>query len=69
VWCLRQVIVQKGHACHDCGAVSFIARGARWSAAGAPTLDIALTCAMCSAGSTVPLSREEARRCGFEDPY
>jgi len=31
-------------------------------------LDVDLSCANCATGATIPLSLEEARRCGFEDP-
>jgi hypothetical protein len=33
-----------------------------------PKLEVDLKCANCGAVATVPLSLEEARRCGFDDP-
>ena len=44
-WCLRRVIVQKGHACRNCGSQSFIIRGAHWSTKGSPALEVDLRCA------------------------
>ena len=68
--CLRDVIANKGFACHNCGSVSFIIRDAQWSATmGAPALAVALNCANCGTRDTVSLSLVEARRCGFDDPY
>jgi len=67
--CLREVILQKGFACHNCGSVSFIVRGAQWATTGSPALDVDLRCANCGTKATVSLSSEEARRCGFDDPY
>ena len=67
-WCLRRVIMRKGHACRSCGSESFIIRDAQWSTMGSPALGVDLRCANCGAGATVSLSLEEARRCGFEDP-
>ena len=68
-WCLRRVIRQKGHACHSCGSQSCIIRGAQWSTVGPPALEVYVRCANCGAEATASLSLEEARRCGFEDPY
>jgi hypothetical protein len=67
-WCLRQAILQKGFACRNCGSVSLIIKGARWSKTGSPALDVDLRCANCGTGATTPLSLKEARRCGFDDP-
>jgi hypothetical protein len=66
--CLRQLILQKEFACHNCDSVSFIIRGARWSTTGSPALDVDLRCASCGTSDTVSLSLQEARRCGFDDP-
>jgi len=65
--CLREVILQKGFACHNCGSVSFIIRGAQWAMMGSPALDVDVRCASCGTRDTVSLSLQEARRCGFED--
>ena len=67
--CLREVILQKGFACHNCGSVSFIVRGAQWATIESPALDVDLICASCGTRATVSLSLQEARRCGFDDPY
>ena len=67
-WCLREVIMQKGHACHNCGSESFIIRGAQWATMGSPALEVALRCANCGTRDTVSLSPVEARRCGFDEP-
>jgi len=67
--CLHEVILQKGFACHNCGSVSFIVRGAQWATIESPALDVDLICASCGTRATVSLSSEEARRCGFDDPY
>jgi hypothetical protein len=67
-WCLHEVILQKGFACHNCGSGSFIIRGAQWATMGAPALDVDLRCASCGTRATVALSLQEARRCGFDDP-
>jgi hypothetical protein len=67
-WCLRQLILQKEFACHNCGSGSFIIKGAQWPLISPPALEVDLTCANCGAVATVALSLEEARRCGFDDP-
>ena len=67
--CLHEVILQKGFDCHNCGSVSFIVRDAQWAMMGSPALDVGLRCASCGTRDTVSLSSEEARRCGFDDPY
>jgi hypothetical protein len=67
--CLHEVILQKGFACHSCGSVSFILRDAQWATMGPPGLDVDLRCASCGTRATVSLSLQEARRCGFDDPY
>ena len=67
--CLRQVIVQKRFACHTCGSASFIIRDAQWATIESPALDVDLICASCGTRATVSLSLQEARRCGFDDPY
>jgi hypothetical protein len=67
--CLHEVILQKGFACHNCGSVSFIVRDAQWAMMVSPALDVDLRCASCGTRDTVSLSSEEARRCGFDDPY
>jgi hypothetical protein len=67
--CLHEVILQKGFACHNCGSVSFIIRDAQWATMGSPALDVDLRCASCGTRATVSLSLQEARRCGFDDPY
>jgi len=67
--CLHEVILQKGFACHSCGSVSFIVRDAQWATMGPPGLDVDLRCASCGTRATVSLSLQEARRCGFDDPY
>jgi len=67
--CLHEMIVQKGFDCHNCGSVSFIVSGAQWATMGSPALDVDLRCANCGTRATVSLSAEDARRCGFDDPY
>ena len=67
--CLHEVILQKGFSCHSCGSVSFIVRDAHWATMGSPVLDVDLRCASCGTRATVSLSLQEARRCGFDDPY
>jgi hypothetical protein len=67
--CLHELIVHKGFACHNCGSLSFIIRDAQWATMGAPALDVDLRCASCATRATVSLSLQEARRCGFDDPY
>jgi hypothetical protein len=67
--CLHEVILQKGFACQTCDSVSFIVRDAQWAMMGSPALDVDLRCASCGTRDTVSLSSEEARRCGFDDPY
>ena len=62
------MIMQKGHACHNCGLESFILRDARWSTQGPPALEVDVRCANCGTTDTASLSVEEARRCGFDDP-
>jgi uncharacterized Zn finger protein len=66
--CLRQLILQKEFACHNCGSGSFIIRGVQWSMSSPPALDVDLRCANCGTVATIALSLEEARRCGFDDP-
>jgi hypothetical protein len=67
--CLRQLMLGKGFACHNCGSGSFIIKSARWSMTSLPALDVASICADCGTEATSPLSLQEARRCGFDDPY
>ena len=67
-WCLRQLILQKEFACHNCGSGSFIIKGVQWPMVSPPALDVDMNCANCGTGATIPLSLEEARRCGFDDP-
>jgi hypothetical protein len=66
--CVRRVMLGRGFACDNCGSVSFIVKGARWSTTSPPTLQVASSCASCGTGATIQLSLEEARRCGFDDP-
>jgi hypothetical protein len=67
--CVHQLILEREVACDNCGSSgSFIIKSARWSTMSPPTLDVASSCANCGTGATIPLSLEEARRCGFEDP-
>ena len=68
-WCVRQLILGKGVACNKCGSSgSFIIKSAQWSMMSPSALDVDLNCANCGTGATIPLSLEEARRCGFDDP-
>ena len=67
--CLHEVILQKGFSCHNCGSVSFIVRVAQWATIGSLALEVDLRCANCGTRATVSLSSEDARRCGFDDPY
>jgi hypothetical protein len=67
-WCLRRLILGRGVACNECGSESFIIQSAQWSMTSPPTLDVASTCANRGTGATAPLSLQEARRCGFDDP-
>ena len=67
--CVRQLMLDRGVACHNCGSSgAFIVKSARWSTMSPPTLDIASSCANCGTEARIPLSLEEARRCGFDDP-
>ena len=66
-WCLRRVILQMEFACHNCGSGSFI-MCTQWSMTSSLALDVDLSCANCGTGATVPLTLEEARRCGFDEP-
>jgi hypothetical protein len=67
-WCVRQLIVGEV-ACNNCGSSgSFIIKSAQWSMMSPSALDVDLNCANCGTGATIPLSLEEARRCGFDDP-
>jgi hypothetical protein len=65
--CLHEVLLQKGFACHSCGSVSFIIRDAQWATIWSPALDVDLRCAICGTRDTISL--QDARRCGFDDPY
>jgi hypothetical protein len=61
--------VGQGVACENCGSSgSFIIKGARWTTASPPELEVASSCASCGTGATPPLSLEEARRCGLDEP-
>ena len=60
--------MQKEFACHNCGSGSFIIKSAQWSTTNSLALDVDLSCANCGTGATVPLTLQEARRCGFGDP-
>ena len=62
------MILQKEFACHNCGSGSFIIKSAKWSMTSSLALDVDLSCANCGTGATVPLTLEEARRCGFDEP-
>jgi len=66
--CVRRVMLGRGFACADCDSESFIIKGARWSTTSLPALEVASSCASCATGATTPVSLEEARRCGFDDP-
>ena len=66
--CVRQVMLGKGFACGNCGSGSFIIKSVRWSTTSPTALEVASNCASCGTGDTTPLSLEEARRCGFDDP-
>jgi hypothetical protein len=62
-------MLDRGFACADCGTVgTFIIKGAWWSATSPPALEVASSCANCGTGATTPVSLQEARRCGFDDP-
>jgi len=67
--CLREVLLQKGFACHNCGSVSFIVRDAQWATMGSLALDVDLRCVNCGTRATLSLSSEDARQCGFDEPY
>jgi hypothetical protein len=43
-------------------------QGALWHMSNSPALGVNLSCANCGTGDTIPLSTEETRRCGFDDP-
>jgi hypothetical protein len=67
--CLRRVMLGKGFACGNCGSGSFIIKSVRWSTTSPTALEVASNCASCGTGATTtPLSLEEARRCGIDDP-
>jgi hypothetical protein len=57
-----------GFACDNCGSGSFIIKGAGWSTTSPLALEVASSCASCGTGATIPLSLEEAWRCGFDAP-
>jgi hypothetical protein len=67
-WCLRQLILEKEFACHNCGSGSFIIKSAQWPMMSPPAPDVDLNCANWGTGATIPLSLEEARGCGFDNP-
>jgi len=68
-WCVRQLILEREVACNNCGSSwSFIIKSAQWSMMNPSALDVHLNCANCGTEATIPLSLEEARRCGFDDP-
>jgi DNA-directed RNA polymerase subunit RPC12/RpoP len=67
--CLREVLLQKGFACHNCGSVSLIIRDAQWATMGSLALVVDLRCVNCGTRATLSLSSEDARRCGFDEPY
>jgi hypothetical protein len=67
--CLHEVILHKGFDCQNCGSVSFIVSGAQWATMGSPALAVDLRCANCGTRATLSLSAQDARRCGFDDPY
>jgi hypothetical protein len=68
-WCVRQLMLEREVACNKCGSSgSFIIKSAQWSMMSPSALDVDLNCADCGTGATTPLSLEEARRCGFDDP-
>jgi hypothetical protein len=58
----------KGFACGNCGSGSFIIKSVRWFTMSPTALEVASNCASCGTGGTTPLSLEEARRCGIDDP-
>jgi hypothetical protein len=68
--CLGQVIQEKKlFACHLCNSKTFVIEDAFWPMMAPPhVLNVNLNCADCGAGATIPLSSEDARRCGFSDP-
>src|SRR5829696_8069908 len=66
--CLRHLIVAKEFACHECGSGSLIIKGVKSSMMSPPALEVDMRCAKCGAVTTIALSWEEARRCGFDDP-
>jgi hypothetical protein len=67
--CLRRVMLGRGVSCNNCGSSGvLIIKGARWPATGLPALEVAWSCANCGAGVTTPVSLEEVRRRGFDDP-
>jgi len=68
-WCLRRVILGRGVCCNECACSgSFIIESAQWSMTSPPRLDVASKCGNCGTGATTPLSLQEARRCGLDDP-
>jgi hypothetical protein len=66
--CLRRVMVGKEFACENCGSGSFIIKSVRWSTTSPLAPEVASNCGSCGTGGTTPLSLEEARRCGIDDP-
>ena len=67
-WRLRRLILGRGVACNECGSGAFIIKSAQWSMTSPPELEVASKCANCDTGVRTPLSLQEARRCGFDDP-
>ena len=58
----------KGFACGNCGSGSFIIKSVRWATMSPTTLEVTSNCASCGMGAMTPLSLQEARRCGIDDP-
>jgi hypothetical protein len=68
--CLAQLIKEKKpFSCHLCNSGAFVIVDAFWPMMAPPhELNVNLNCANCGAGATVPLSLEDAQRCGFSGP-
>jgi uncharacterized Zn finger protein len=67
-WCLRRGTLGGGVTCDNCSSGSFIIKSAQWSTTSPPTLGVASSCANCGTEATTPVSLEEARRFGFDNP-
>ena len=62
--CVEQLAREKGRTCYECEFATLSADEAQWQLGGG--LDVYLTCSNCYAENSLPLSPDDARRCGFD---